>query len=128
MGDPVRIVDLARNMIRLSGNEPDVDIAVEIVGRRPGEKIHEDLFEQEEERLVTPADKIMVAVKPRPDPEWLETAFARILTLVYNGEEAALAAAVEELNAERALQVTASAADPSGTTAERPYRSGPDSH
>ena len=45
MGDPVKIVDLARNMIRLSGKEPDVDIAIEMVGRRPGEKIHEELFE-----------------------------------------------------------------------------------
>ena len=44
MGDPVKIVDLAANMIRLAGYEPDVDIAIEIVGRRPGEKIHEELF------------------------------------------------------------------------------------
>ena len=44
MGDPVKIVDLARNMIRLAGLEPEVDIGIEIVGRRPGEKIHEELF------------------------------------------------------------------------------------
>src|SRR3712207_1604560 len=44
MGDPVKIVDLARNMIKLSGQEPDREIAIEIVGRRPGEKIHEELF------------------------------------------------------------------------------------
>jgi FlaA1/EpsC-like NDP-sugar epimerase len=131
MGDPVRIVDLARNMIRLSGNEPDEDIAIEIVGRRPGEKIHEDLFEQAEEREVTPADKIMVALRPKPDPEWLETAFARIQALVYNGEEAALAGAVAELNAERALQVTdsdGSVADDRAPAAQPPYRSGPNSH
>ena len=54
MGDPVKIVDLARNMIRLSGKEPDVDIAIEIVGRRPGEKIHEELFEPGERPQPTP--------------------------------------------------------------------------
>ena len=66
MGDPVRIVDLARNMIRLSGKEPDVDIAIEVVGRRPGEKIHEELFEAGERPEPTPADRIVAAVRPAP--------------------------------------------------------------
>ena len=44
MGEPIKIVDLAETMIRLSGLEPDRDIAIEIVGARPGEKFHEDLF------------------------------------------------------------------------------------
>ncbi|MGI8945301.1 MAG: polysaccharide biosynthesis protein [Thermoleophilaceae bacterium] len=103
MGDPVRIVDLARNMIRLSGNEPDVDIAVEFVGRRPGEKIHEELFELDESPQPTPAEKILVAVRPRPDPDWVESAFARIEALVYSGDAAGLAGAVTELSAERSL-------------------------
>jgi len=103
MGDPVKIVDLARNMIRLSGKEPDVDIAIEIVGRRPGEKIHEELFDPGERPQPTPAEKIVAAVRPRLDPEWVEGAFARIEELVYNGDAAALASAVAELSAERAL-------------------------
>ncbi len=103
MGDPVKIVDLARNMIRLSGKEPDVDIAIEIVGRRPGEKIHEELFEPAERPQPTPAEKIVAAVRPRLDPEWVESAFARIEELVYGGDAAALAGAVAELSAERAL-------------------------
>ena len=44
MGDPVRIDDLARNMIRLSGFEPDVDIKVEYTGLRPGEKLFEEIL------------------------------------------------------------------------------------
>ncbi len=44
MGEPVRIVDLARAMIDLSGLDPDRDIDIEIVGARPGEKLHEELF------------------------------------------------------------------------------------
>ncbi len=68
MGDPVKIVDLARNMIRLSGKEPDVDIAIEIVGRRPGEKIHEELFEPAERPQPTPGreDRGRRAAATRP--------------------------------------------------------------
>ncbi len=103
MGDPVKIVDLARNMIRLSGKEPGVDIAIEFVGRRPGEKIHEELFEPGERPQPTPAEKILSAVRPQLDPEWVESAFFRIEELVYSGDAAGLAGAVAELAAERSL-------------------------
>jgi FlaA1/EpsC-like NDP-sugar epimerase len=105
MGDPVKIIDLARNMIRLSGNEPDIDIAVELVGRRPGEKLHEELFNPGERPQPTPAERIVSAVRPPLDPSWVESAFARIEELVYNGDAAALASAVAELSAQRALRV-----------------------
>ena len=105
MGDPVKIVDLARHMIRLSGKEPGVDIAIEIVGRRPGEKIHEELFEHGERPKPTPAEKILSAERPRVDPEWVESAFLRIEELVYSGDAAGLAGAVAELSAERSLKV-----------------------
>jgi FlaA1/EpsC-like NDP-sugar epimerase len=103
MGDPVKIVDLAANMIRLAGFEPDVDIAIEIIGRRPGEKIHEELFNPGERPQPTPAEKIVSAVQPPLEADWVESAFARIEELVYTGDGAALAGAVAELSAERAL-------------------------
>ena len=106
MGDPVKIIDLAANMIRLAGYEPDVDIAIEIVGRRPGEKIHEELFNPGERPQPTPAEKIVYAIQPPLDPEWVESAFARIEALVYGGDAAGLAGSVAELSTERALAAT----------------------
>ena len=109
MGDPVKIVDLARNMIRIAGYEPEVDIAIEVVGRRAGEKLHEELFNPGERPQPTPAEKIVCAVQPPLDPGWVESAFARVEELVYSGDGAALAMAVTELSAERALAVSSGA-------------------
>ena len=103
MGEPVKILDLARNMIKLSGAEPDVDIAIEIVGPRPGEKVHEDLFNPDERPRPTEADKIVAAERPPLEPEWVEEAFARVEESVYGGDVAGLAAIVRELSAERVL-------------------------
>src|SRR3954449_1140682 len=103
MGDPVKIVDLARKMITIAGYEPDVDIAIDIVGRRPGEKLHEELFNPGERPHARPAEKIVSAVRPPLATDWVETAFARIEELVYNGDAAALATTVAELSTERAL-------------------------
>jgi FlaA1/EpsC-like NDP-sugar epimerase len=106
MGEPVKIIDLAANMIRLAGYEPDVDIAIEVVGKRPGEKIHEELFNPGERPQPTPAERIVYAVQQPLAPGWVEGAFARIEELVYSGDASALASAVAELSAERALVVT----------------------
>jgi O-antigen biosynthesis protein WbqV len=48
MGEPVRIVDLARQMIRLAGKQPEVDVKIVFTGKRPGEKLHERLYREEE--------------------------------------------------------------------------------
>ena len=72
MGEPVRILDLARDMIRLSGLEPDRDIAIEIVGVRPGEKLDEDLFEAWETVQPTAHAKVRRATRPTIDAEWLD--------------------------------------------------------
>ena len=60
MGEPVRIVELARAMIELSGLDPERDIDVEIVGSRPGEKLHEELFNSYERARATDAEKILL--------------------------------------------------------------------
>ena len=60
MGDPVKIDDLARNMIRLSGLEPDVDIPIVYTGLRPGEKLYEELLMSGEGMEKTPNDLIFI--------------------------------------------------------------------
>jgi FlaA1/EpsC-like NDP-sugar epimerase len=106
MGEPVKILELARNMIRIAGLEPELDVGIELIGRRPGEKLHEELFNPGERPQPTPAEKIVCAVRVPLEPEWVENAFARIEELVYAGDAAALAGAVAELSAERALAVS----------------------
>jgi FlaA1/EpsC-like NDP-sugar epimerase len=61
MGEPVKIADLARNMIRLSGFIPDVEIAIKYVGQRPGEKLYENLFTPSEKMQPTHHEKIMIS-------------------------------------------------------------------
>ena len=112
MGDPVRIVDLAHNMIKLSGQEPGRDIAIEIVGRRPGEKIHEELFNPDERPRATHAEKIMVALRQRLDPEWVESAFVRVEDRVYSDDPVSVTAIVQELAAERSALAERAVSEP----------------
>src|SRR5215211_2043695 len=86
MGPPVRIIDLAHNMIRLSGKEPDRDIAVEIVGTRPGEKLHEELWGAGETAVSTVHPKIMRVSGPTVDAAWLQEELAELERLVETGE------------------------------------------
>jgi FlaA1/EpsC-like NDP-sugar epimerase len=102
MGDPVRIVELARDMIRLSGLEPDRDIAIDVVGRRPGEKLHEQLFNPDERAKPTAVEKIQLAEREPPDPDWVESVFDQVNMLVLEDNADALAARVVELAAARA--------------------------
>ena len=75
MGEPVRILDLAKNMIRLSGHEPDVDIPIRFVGLRPGEKLFEELSTSSDQVLPTRHEKIMIfcgaTLEHEPMRRWL---------------------------------------------------------
>jgi FlaA1/EpsC-like NDP-sugar epimerase len=86
MGEPVKIVDLARNMIRLSGKEPDRDVAIEFVGVRPGEKLHEALWGADEEVTPTPHPKIQRVTRWTVDAAWLEEELLELERLVEGGE------------------------------------------
>src|SRR3954451_14904512 len=97
MGEAVSILELAKDMIRLSGLQPGRDIAIEVVGRRPGEKLHEELFNPYEHPQPTPAQRILRADRPHIDPAWVEETFDRIGLLTLEGDPAGLAAVVAEL-------------------------------
>jgi FlaA1/EpsC-like NDP-sugar epimerase len=101
MGEPVAIMELARDMIRLSGLEPDRDIAIEVVGRRPGEKLHEELFNPFERPQPTGAEKILLAEREPLDPRWVDETFDQVNVLVLEGDAAGLAAKVAELSSAR---------------------------
>ncbi|HUO75212.1 MAG TPA: nucleoside-diphosphate sugar epimerase/dehydratase [Solirubrobacteraceae bacterium] len=103
MGEPIKIIDLAETMIRLSGLEPERDIAIEIVGARPGEKFHEDLFNPYERPQRTPAQKILRADRDVLDPAWVEDTFSKINLLVLEGDAAVLAEHVSQLASLREL-------------------------
>jgi FlaA1/EpsC-like NDP-sugar epimerase len=106
MGEPVKIIELARDMIRLSGLEPERDIAIEVIGPRPGEKLHEELFNPYERPQPTPAQKILRAEHPQLDPAWEKETFDQVNWLVLDGDAAALAAKVAALAAVRQVPPT----------------------
>ncbi len=97
MGEPVRIVDLAENMIRLSGKEPGADIEIEFIGPAPGEKLHEELVGDGE--IVSPSQhpKIALITHPPIDVHWLEGELARLERLVSDGETLELVGALNGL-------------------------------
>jgi FlaA1/EpsC-like NDP-sugar epimerase len=98
MGEPVKIVDLAHNMIRLAGYEPEKDIAIEFTQPRAGEKLHEVLFSEGEEAQPTAARRINRAVRRKPlDPEWVDSTLNSLEHLVMAGDEANLAERVVEM-------------------------------
>jgi FlaA1/EpsC-like NDP-sugar epimerase len=86
MGDPVAILDLARDMIRLSGREPDRDIPIEFVGVRAGEKLHEELWGADEEVAETGHPKIRRARRVPITASWLDEELAVLERLVRDGE------------------------------------------
>ncbi|MBI4260164.1 MAG: polysaccharide biosynthesis protein [Actinobacteria bacterium] len=97
MGQPVRIMDLAEALIRLSGLEPDVDVPIQFTGARPGEKLKEEILMAEEGLLTTQSEKIFVArLGNEPDPEALEQGVDLLIEAAGRGEPARIRALLQD--------------------------------
>ena len=92
MGKPVRIIDLAKKMIRLAGFIPDKDIMIKIVGLRPGEKLYEELLNDTSKTLPTHHEKIMIAQEIYDDFNNLQTLASLLIECASecDGEEVVL--------------------------------------
>ncbi len=79
MGDPVKILDLAKRMIKLSGFTPEVDIQIKFIGLRPGEKLYEELLSNDATTVPTHHEKIMISKDPTVNFEEIEILFKQII-------------------------------------------------
>ncbi|HXK14982.1 MAG TPA: nucleoside-diphosphate sugar epimerase/dehydratase [Gaiellaceae bacterium] len=101
MGEPVKILDLAKQMIRLSGRNEE-DIPIIFTGARAGEKVHEVLWNEGEAVGPTSHPKIMRAARPQIDAAWLEESLADLERLVEEGDTLAVVAKLRAMVAEPA--------------------------
>ncbi|MEX2428327.1 MAG: nucleoside-diphosphate sugar epimerase/dehydratase [Bacteroidales bacterium] len=96
MGKSVKIVNLARNMIKLSGYEPDVDIEIKFIGLRPGEKIFEELIYSTENNIPTYHPKILIAHVQEYDHEWIQARMKRFKQALKNQNDSELVMQLKE--------------------------------
>lgn len=96
MGKPIKILDLAKDMIKLSGLEPDKDIAIVFTGTRPGEKLFEEILTAEEGTVATQNQKIFVAKLSKIEPEKLEKILKNIKGLSEISNKNAIVGAIKD--------------------------------
>jgi len=97
MGKAIHILDLARNMIRLSGLEPDQDIEIRFTGMRPGEKMEEELINTGEEAISTASGKILKIRPARLDADKLEQGLGQLREMTRSGDVQGIHRILKEL-------------------------------
>ncbi|HRN92717.1 MAG TPA: nucleoside-diphosphate sugar epimerase/dehydratase [Ferruginibacter sp.] len=106
MGQPVKIVDLAKNMIRLAGYVPDVDMQIKFIGERPGEKLYEELFLETEKLKETHHEKIMISTEDEHDISEADHIVATFLSMQSNWNPDDYRVAIKSLLPEYKLNLT----------------------
>ena len=97
MGKPIKILDMAKRMIRLSGLKPYEDIDIEITGLRPGEKLYEELLNDSSTSLPTYHPKIMVSKVPVVEYELIAAKMQEIISISENGKSKEIVKKLKEL-------------------------------
>lgn len=97
MGQPVRIVDLARDLIRLHGLEPDKDILIDFIGLRPGEKLHEELITSGEGIVPTSHEKIMVLRGNSIPPDTVQQRVNELLDVARQSDDTSIKCKLKEI-------------------------------
>ena len=97
MGTPIKIVDMARDLIRKSGFKPDVDIEIKFIGLRPGEKLHEELIIEGEGIVRTPYEKIFVLKGDSCDLSWLDGKIEELIRLAYDCDADGIKSKLKEI-------------------------------
>lgn len=97
MGAPVKIIDLARKMIRLAGFVPEVDIKIQTIGLRAGEKLYEELLNDNSKTLPTHNNKIMIAKESCTDCDLLFTQVEELIAIATKNNKIELVAKMKEL-------------------------------
>lgn len=87
MGEPMKIADVARQMITLADLKPDIDIKIVFTGLRPGEKLYEELFDRNEKPVATQSTSVMAAIPQPMDIKLLEKTIDNLEVLARKGDE-----------------------------------------
>ena len=97
MGKPVKIIDLARKMIKLAGFIPDKDIMIKVVGLRPGEKLYEELLNDTSKTIPTYHNKIMIAQEIQEEYETLHADIEELIKIANRFENESIVAKMKEI-------------------------------
>jgi FlaA1/EpsC-like NDP-sugar epimerase len=97
MGTPIKILDMARDLIRLSGFKPDEDIEIKFMGLRPREKLHEELITEGEGIAKTTYEKVLVLKGNNCDLKWLNERIEELVQLAYEQDGHGIKAKLKEI-------------------------------